>query len=48
VKGRFWGRALIEPGIGPQRRRNKRSSQIDEIIDRGLPKVFIEEGLDRH
>jgi hypothetical protein len=44
VPGRFMGRGLIEPGIGPQRLLNKRSSQIDEIIDRGLPKVFIEKG----
>lgn len=44
VKQRFFGRALIEPGIGPQRRRNKRSSQMDEIIDRGMPSVYAEEG----
>lgn len=44
VPGRFMGRALIEPGIGPQRLLNKRSSQIDEIVDRGLPKVYIEKG----
>lgn len=44
VPQRFWGRGLIEPGIGPQRLLNKRSSQIDEIIDRGLPKVFIQKG----
>ncbi len=44
VPQRFWGRGLIEPGIGPQRIRNKRLAQIDEIIDRGLPKVYVEEG----
>lgn len=44
VTGRFWGKALIEPGIGPQRALNKRRSQIAETIDRGQPKVFIEEG----
>jgi len=44
VKRRFWGRALIEPGIGPQRVRNKRISQSDEVIDRGLPKTYITEG----
>jgi hypothetical protein len=44
IKQRFFGMALIEPGLGPQRRRNKRSSQIDEIIDRSLPKVYGEEG----
>jgi hypothetical protein len=44
VKRRFWGRALIEPGIGAQRVRNKRLSQSDEVIDRGLPKTYISEG----
>jgi hypothetical protein len=44
LDGRFWGRAFLEPGIGPQKLRNKRLSQIDEIIDRGLPKVYGEEG----
>ncbi len=44
LEGRFWGRAFIEPGIGPQKIRNKRRSQQNEIIDRGLPKVYVEEG----
>lgn len=44
VKQRFWGRSLYDAGRGPQRTRNKRISQIDEIINRGLPKIFIEEG----
>jgi hypothetical protein len=44
LEGRFWGRSFIEPGMSPQRRRNKRSSQYDEIIDRGLPRIWAEEG----
>jgi hypothetical protein len=44
VKQRFFSRSLYDAGRGPQRTRNKRISQIDEIIDRGLPKVFVEEG----
>lgn len=44
VPQRFWGRGFIEPGIGPQRARNKRLTQKDEIIDRGLPKVYVERG----
>lgn len=43
IPGRFWGRAFIEGGIGPQQIRNKRITQIDTIIDRNLPKVFAEE-----
>ena len=44
VPSRFWSKSLIEPGIGPQRALNKRRSQMHEIIDRGLPFVFAEEG----
>jgi hypothetical protein len=44
LEGRFWGRAFMEPGIGPQKIRNKRSSQIDQTIDSGQNKIFIEEG----
>lgn len=44
LEGRFWGRAFMEPGIGPQKIRNKRSSQIDLTIDSGQNKIFIEEG----
>lgn len=43
VPGRFMGRAFIEGGIGPQQIRNKRLTQVDTQIDRGLTKVFIEE-----
>jgi len=44
LEGRFWGRAFMEPGVGPQKIRNKRSSQIDLTIDSGQNKIFIEEG----
>lgn len=44
IPGRFWGKGLLEPGIGPQRIINKRVTQIDEIIDRSLPYVVTEEG----
>lgn len=40
---RFWGRAFIEGGIGPQEIRNKRLTQVDAIIDRGMPFWFIEQ-----
>jgi hypothetical protein len=45
VTGRFFGRAGIEPGKDPQKLRNKRVSQIDEHIDRGQAKVYLEEPL---
>lgn len=44
VPSRFWSKSLIEPGIGPQRMLNKRRSQMQEIIDRGLPYMLVEEG----
>lgn len=44
LEGRFWGRSFMEPGIGPQKIRNKRSSQIDLTIDSGQNKIFVEEG----
>lgn len=43
VPSQFWGRALVEAGLGIQRILNKRRTQVSEIIDRGLPKVFAEE-----
>lgn len=43
VPGRFAGKAFIENGIGAQTIRNKRITQIDTIIDRNMPKVFVEE-----
>lgn len=44
IPNRFWGRGLAEPGFGPQRLINKRLTQMDEIIDRGLPKTYAERG----
>jgi hypothetical protein len=43
IPGRFAGKAFIENGIGAQTVRNKRITQIDTIIDRNMPKVFVEE-----
>jgi hypothetical protein len=43
IPGRFVGKAFIENGIGPQKIYNKRQTQINAIIDRNMPKVFIEE-----
>jgi hypothetical protein len=43
IPGRFMGKGFIENGIGPQIVRNKRITQIDAIIDRNMPKVYIEE-----
>lgn len=43
IPGRFAGKAFIENGIGAQIIRNKRITQIDTIIDRNMPKVFVEE-----
>lgn len=41
VNKRFWGRGFIEPGMEPQRTLNKRETQVDEIIDRSMPKVLM-------
>lgn len=43
IPGRFAGKGFIENGIGAQTIRNKRITQIDTIIDRNMPKVFVEE-----
>lgn len=42
VTGRFWSRGLVEAMKDPQRIVNKRRTQINDIIDRGLPAVFVE------
>ncbi len=44
LPGRFVGKAFIENGIGPQKVYNKRLTQVNAIIDRGMPKVYMEEG----
>ena len=42
VTGRFWSRSLVSVMKDVQRSVNKRRTQINEIIDRGLPVVFVE------
>lgn len=44
VTGRFWSRGLVEAMEDAQRRINRRTTQNAKIIDRGMPKVFVEEG----
>lgn len=44
VTGRFWSRSMVEALKDPQRMINRRKTQNAEIIDRGMPKVFLEEG----
>lgn len=44
VTGRFWSRGLVEAMEDAQRRLNRRTTQNAKIIDRGMPKVFVEEG----
>lgn len=41
VEGRFWALGMIEPGVGPQRQRNRARSQWIEMKDRaGLGRVY--------
>jgi hypothetical protein len=42
TEGRFWGRALIEPGKGIQRTYNKRCQQEQLTIDRGQPFILAD------
>lgn len=44
VTGRFWSRSLLDVMRDPQRGIDKRRTQINEIIDRGMPYVFVEKG----
>lgn len=43
LPGRFVGKAFIENGLGPQKIYNKRHTQVNAIIDRSMPKVYMEE-----
>lgn len=43
LPGRFVGKAFIENGIGPQKIYNKRHTQVNALIDRSMPKVYMEE-----
>lgn len=43
VPGRFWPIGMVEPGIGPQKQRNRSRSQYIEMKDRaGLGRVFAQ------
>lgn len=42
--GRFWSRSLMDVLRDPARMIDKRKTQINEIIDRGMPYVFVQEG----
>lgn len=44
ITGRFWGKSLIEGLKDPQRSINRRATQKNEIIDRGMPFAIEEEG----
>jgi len=44
LSGRFFSRSLVDGLKDPQRIINRRRTQGNEIIDRGMPKVFVEEG----
>lgn len=44
ITGRFWGKALLDGLKDPQRSINRRVTQKNEIIDRGMPFVIEEEG----
>jgi hypothetical protein len=44
MNDRFYSRSFIEPMKDPQRLINRRETQNAEIIDRGMPKVFTQEG----
>jgi len=48
LPGRFLGRAFIEGGIGSQIIFNKRLTQIDTIIDRNMPRSYVEQGSLAH
>ena len=44
VTGRFWSRSLVENLKEANRAYDKRRTQVNEMIDRGLPAVFVREG----
>lgn len=48
LNDRFYSRSFVEPMKDPQRLINRRETQNAEIIDRGMPKVFTEEGTLLH
>ncbi len=44
LSDRFWSRSLIDALKDPQRMTNRTATQQQEIIDRGMPSKFVEEG----
>jgi hypothetical protein len=44
VTGRFWSRSLVEAMMDGQRLLDKRRTQLNEIIDRSMPKTYVERG----
>lgn len=44
VDGRFYGKGLVEPLIGPQRQLNRARSQNIELKDRNLGRVYTRKG----
>jgi hypothetical protein len=41
---RFWSLGLVEPGVGPQRQRNRARSQYIEMKDKNLGRVYARKG----
>jgi hypothetical protein len=44
VPGRFWGKGIVEDLVGPQRQRNRARSQMIEMKDRNLGRVYARKG----
>jgi hypothetical protein len=44
VDGRFWAVGVVEPLLGPQRQRNRARSQMIEMKDRNLGRVYAHKG----
>jgi len=44
VDGRFWGKGVVEDLIGPQRQKNRARSQMIEMKDRNLGRVYARKG----
>lgn len=44
VPGRFWGKGVVAPLVGPQRQKNRARSQMIELKDRNLGRVYARKG----
>lgn len=44
IPGRFWGKGIVEDLVGPQRQRNRARSQMIEMKDRNLGRVYARKG----